>query len=155
MTEREMRAAARAELYAIRYTDAVINRLMDTVETLRCSLIYKGISYEGERVSGGDGVPDKNAETIAKIIDYEKEIEERIDQLVDMKHRAFRRISALPELREQNVLIARYIQLKTWDTIIDELEQAEKTVYELHRKALQSYAITNGLADAAKDSCTA
>ena len=140
MTEKEKYNAARSELRKIRYTDDLINRLLATVSNLRRSLIYRSVSYEGERVAGGDGVVDRNAETIAKIVDFEREINERIDELVDMKRIAFERISVLPELPEQNVLIARYIQYKPWEEIITELERADKTVYDLHHRALMSYA---------------
>ena len=64
----------------------------------------------------------KNAleNTMLKIVDLEKQIDDRIDELVSMKADAEKRVRALPDLDQQNVLLARYVQgLKWQDSIIE------------------------------------
>lgn len=43
----------------------------------------------------------------------EEDINTRIDELVSMKKEAFSMISKVPDLDQQNVLVGRYIQLKS------------------------------------------
>ena len=82
-------------------------------------------------------------ETITKIIDLEAKINARIDELVSMKQEAFTMINRIPDFDQQNILIGRYIQLKKWEDISEELNYSMQWVFELHGKGLLAFAKAN------------
>lgn len=126
----------------IKKTDRLIQRLTDTVATLRSKLTSQSSELKPDKVQSS--IPqDQLSETIAKIIDFETEINDRINELVDMKQEAFKLISKIPDLDQQNILIGRYIQLKKWEDIASELDYSTQWVYELHGKGLLACSQTN------------
>lgn len=128
---------AKAYLARIRQTDRTIRRLCDARFSLRSSLYSIGAPLSG--MPGGRGDPDRTGRTIARLDELERRIDAYVDELVARKAEAFDRIRLLPELSEQDVLIARYIQLKSWQAIACEMHYDERQVYRLHGRALQSF----------------
>ena len=135
----ENQIVARRELDQIKKTDKLIDRLIDTSSKLRSKLAYKGMRFDGIPSAAGTAAKDAMAELLAKIMDFEIEINARIDELVERKKIAFARISMISDLDRQSVLIARYIQLKPWEDIADEMERSMRTIFELHEKAIEEY----------------
>ena len=133
MTEKELCQRAKDYFSQIRKTDRLIQRLTDTVNTLRSGLTSQ--SYELK--------PDTLGETIAKIMSLEDDINTRIDELVTMKKEAFSMISKVPDLDQQNVLVGRYIQLKKWEDLAAEFEYTTQWLFEIHGKALLAFAKEN------------
>ena len=129
---------AKDYLCQIPKTDKLIKRLCNTVATLRSSLTSVSCELKPDKVQTS-GSKDTMAATIAKIVDLEREIDQRIDELVDLKREAFRLISQLPDHDQQNVLIARYVQGMKWEAIAYELEHEVRWVYRVHGKGLVAF----------------
>lgn len=89
---------------------------------------------------GGGHDPDRTGRTIARLDELERRIDAYVDELVARKSEAFLRIRRLPELSEQDVLIARYLQCKPWPVIAREMHYEERQVYRIHGRALQHFA---------------
>lgn len=136
--------AETSELYfaQIRKTDCLIHRLDSTIATLRSSLTSTGSQLKQDKVQTS-GPKNTLEETITKIIDLEAKINVRIDELVSMKQEAFTMINRIPDLDQQNILIGRYIQLKKWEDISEELNYSMQWVFELHGKGLLAFAKAN------------
>ena len=77
------------------------------------------------------------ADTICKIVDLEREINEDIDRLVDLKAEARRVINAVSDPDQQLILELRYLCYKPWNEIMTELGYSEPTIYRLHGEALK------------------
>lgn len=77
------------------------------------------------------------ADTICKIVDLEREINEDIDRLVDLKAEARRAINAVSDPDQQLILELRYLCYKPWSEIMTELGYSEPTIYRLHGEALK------------------
>ena len=118
---------AKAYLGKIRQTDRTVQRLLELRFSLRASLYSTGAALSG--MPGGGHDPDRTGRTIA-----------RLDELVARKSEAFLRIRRLPELSEQDVLIARYLHCKPWPVIAREMHYEERQVYRIHGRALQHFA---------------
>ena len=58
------------------------------------------------------------ADTICKIVDLEREINEDIDRLVDLKAEARRVINAVSDPDQQLMLELRYLCYKPWNEIM-------------------------------------
>lgn len=76
-------------------------------------------------------------DTICKIVDLEREINEDIDRLVDLKAEARRTINAVSDPDQQLILELRYLCYKPWLEIAEAMGYSEAGVYKLHGKALR------------------
>lgn len=128
---------AKAYLGKIRQTDRTVQRLLELRFSLRASLYSTGAALSG--MPGGGHDPDRTGRTIARLDELERRIDAYVDELVARKSEAFARITRLPELAEQDVLIARYIQLKPWPVIAREMHYEERQVYRIHGNALKNF----------------
>lgn len=128
---------AKAYLGKIRQTDRTVQRLLELRFSLRASLYSTGAALSG--MPGGGHDPDRTGRTIARLDELERRIDAYVDELVARKSEAFLRIRRLPELAEQDVLIARYIQLKPWPVIAREMHYEERQVYRIHGNALKNF----------------
>ncbi len=142
MTDKELSQRAKDYFAQIRKTDRLIQRLTDTVNTLRSGLTSQSYELKPDKVQTS-GAKDTLGETIVKIMSLEEDINARIDELVDMKQEAFTMINRIPDLDQQNILIGRYIQLKKWEDIALELNFSIQWVYELHGKGLLAFSQMN------------
>ena len=142
MTDKELSQRAKEYFAQIRKTDRLIQRLTDTVNTLRFSLTSQNYELKPDEVQTS-GPKNALEETIAKIDTLERKINARIDELVSMKQEAFTMINRIPDLDQQNILIGRYIQLKKWEDISEELNYSMQWVFELHGKGLLAFAKAN------------
>lgn len=142
MTDKELSQQAKDYFAQIRKTDRLIQRLTDTVNTLRSGLTSQSYELKPDKVQTS-GAKDTLGETIVKIMSLEDDINARINELVDMKQEAFTMINRIPDLDQQNILIGRYIQLKKWEDIALELNFSIQWVYELHGKGLLAFSQMN------------
>lgn len=138
----ELTQRAKDYLCQIKKTDRLIQRINETVSTLRSNLISPNLELKPDKIQTTRKT-DQMAETIAKIVDLEKDMNVRIDELIDMKREAFNLIGKIPDFDQQNVLIGRYIQLKKWEIIAEELDFSTQWVYEIHGKALIAFSTQN------------
>ena len=78
-------------------------------------------------------------DTIAKIVDMERELDHDIDQLVDLKRDTTRLIKLVNNPQYQLILEMRYLTYQSWREIADQLEVDERYIYKLHGLALKEF----------------
>ena len=83
-----------------------------------------------------NGNKARMANTVAKIVDLQAEINLDIDTLVDLKESIRARIENLPTRDLQSVIYMRYCDLMSWPQISVDLGLSLPTVYRLHDQAL-------------------
>ena len=142
VNDKDLSQQAKEYFAQIRKTDRLIHRLDSTIATLRSSLTSTGSQLKQDKVQTS-GPKNSLEETICKIDELERTINARIDELVSMKQEAFTMINRIPDLDQQNILIGRYIQLKKWEDISEELNYSMQWVFELHGKGLLAFAKAN------------
>lgn len=81
------------------------------------------------------------ADTICKIVDLEREINEDIDRLVDLKAEARKAINAVSDPVQQLILELRYLCYKPWLEIMEELGLSETSIYRIHGEALKNFMV--------------
>ena len=138
MTDKELSQQAKDYFAQIRKTDRLIQRLKGTVATLRSGLTSQSYELKPDKVQSS-GAKNPLESTLIKILDLERQITARIDELATMRNDTFSMIKNVPDLDQQNILIGRYIQLKEWDDIAAELSFSPKWVLKLHGKALLEF----------------
>ena len=86
------------------------------------------------------GAPLKNndrfQDTMVSLIDYERKINSRIDELVNLKQEINDVIGKLPRLEHRIVLTKRYLQRKRWEQIAVEMKYEERQVRRFKTEAL-------------------
>ena len=100
MTDKELSQRAKEYFAQSRKTDRLIQRLTDTVNTLRFSLTSQNYELKPDEVQTS-GPKNALEETIAKIDTLERKINARIDELVERKADAMRRIQNVPDQDQQ------------------------------------------------------
>lgn len=142
MTDKELSQQAKEYLSQISKIDALIQRLANTVATLRSSLTSIGCDLNPNKIQTS-GSQSTLEEKIIKIVGLEEDLDRRIDELISLKQETFSMIKRIPDLDQQNILIARYIQNLKWDSIADEMKHEVRWVYKTHGKALIAFASSN------------
>ncbi|WP_055246111.1 DUF1492 domain-containing protein [Anaerotruncus colihominis] len=142
MTDKELSQRAKDYFAQIRKTDRLIQRLTDTVNTLRSSLTSQSYKLKPDKVQTS-GPKDTLGGTIVKIMSLEDNINTRIDELVQQKADAMRRIQNVPDQDQQNILIARYVNREKWEKIAVELNFSIAQIYRIHGAALLDFIKEN------------
>jgi len=119
------------------WLDQRINTKLEQLATLRSLAMKVTANLTAEKVSGGKDVKSPMANTIAKIVDLEREINGDIDRLVGLKAEIQETISQVSDVVSQILLELRYINGKTWDEIANVLGFARSWVLRLHGVALK------------------
>ena len=78
------------------------------------------------------------ADTICEIVDLEREINEDIDRLVDLKAEARRVINAVSDPDQQLILELRYLCFKSWEQIAVDMGYELRWLYRLQHRALDA-----------------
>ena len=142
VTDKELSQRAKDYFAQIRKTDRLIQRLTDTVNTLRSSLTSQSYKLKPDKVQTS-GPKDTLGGTIVKIMSLEDNINTRIDELVQQKADAMRRIQNVPDQDQQNILIARYVNREKWEKIAVELNFSIAQIYRIHGAALLDFIKEN------------
>lgn len=142
MTDKELSQKAKDYFVQIRKTDRLIQRLTNTVNTLRAGLTSQSYELKPDKVQIS-GPQDRISETYARIDELERKINDRIDELIQLKAEALQRLEKLSDLDQQNVLDARYIEGNKWEKISADLDFSIAQVYRIHWAALLNFAGKN------------
>ncbi len=76
-------------------------------------------------------------ETVLKIVEATRELDEQIDALVDKKIELSHTIAMVQDVEYRLVLERRYLTFSMWEEIAAELHYSVRTVQRLHVKALE------------------
>lgn len=139
---------AREYLNRVRDLDMYIDAKLCEAARIRKSISgLKGISYDGIRVSGGQGQGFAGA--VDALLSLEQSINEKVDALADMKREAEMKIDALPDNRFRAVLTKYYICGMTFDEMaglkrpkkegLTPLPYSRSHIARLHGLALESF----------------
>ena len=108
---------------------------LEQTSNLRSRLTSINVSMSERVQSSLD--PDKFTNTISKIVELEKEINDDIDKLVDLKSIARKAIESLDDDVEKMVLYKRYFENKTFEQISVELNYSWRRIHQFHGDALK------------------
>jgi DNA-directed RNA polymerase specialized sigma subunit len=119
------------------WLDQRINSKLEQLETLRALAMKVSANLTEEKVSGSNNIKSHMENTVVKIVDLEKEINEDIDRLVDVKAEIMETISQVDDPICQLLLEMRYISGKAWEEVARELNYNDRSVFKIHGRALK------------------
>ncbi len=122
------------------YLDLEINTKMEIMESMH-ALATKATSTYSKIPPSGTRNVHRFEETLAKIIDMDREINESIDRLVNLRQEITRVISGVENNEYRNLLEMRYLRFMSWEKIAVTLGYDLRYLYKVHRKALAALKI--------------
>lgn len=123
------------------WLDQRINSKLEQLETLRALVVKVTANLTEAKVSGGNNTKSHIENTIAKIVDLEKEINNDIDRLVDIKAEIMETISRVDDPICQLLLEMRYINGKSWDEVAIALGYSDSGIRKIHGRALKEIEV--------------
>jgi len=91
-----------------------------------------------ERVTGGEA-GNKRENIILKMIEQEKRINDTIEQLVEVRADIRAKIELVNDDTQRLLLVYRYIDHMTWESIAEKIHYTYQWVHKLHARALRSF----------------
>lgn len=128
---------AKDYLSQIEVKDAVINNLMKQVSELR-EMMYSlgGGGDSGDRVQSSGKYESRFESIYQKIDAKERQITEKIDDLIDFKLKVVDEINQLTDKRYISVLYEKYVECKDWSQISTDLNYNQRYLQHVHGQAL-------------------
>lgn len=131
---------AKQYLKQLKWLKSLIDTKQDQIQSLRDMTTRITPNYSSESVQTS-GVSDKIGNSVAKIIDLEKELETDIEKLTNLSAEIIYKVNLLPDAELQKVLTYKYISFHTWEQIAEKMECSLRWVYELHKRALSAFEV--------------
>ncbi len=133
MTAKEYLSQARWLNQRILNRNDEIRQLRELAETI------KATNYE-QSVVQTSGKPDASFTSIVeKIADKESELSDEVERYLKFREKISREIQQLSEEEEKILLEKRYLCLKPWTVIADEMGYVERHTLRVHSQALRSF----------------
>ena len=128
---------AKAYLSRAYYLELQVKSKQEQIEALRSLAERVSPGFGGERVQHS---PNMSAmeDTVAKILEKEKEIEQQIDELVEMKLEIARVIDRVEDVCTKVILEKRYLCFQSWMQIATELNYSERYTRTKHVEGLRA-----------------
>lgn len=121
----------------------ILNRRDELNQLRELAKSIKSTDYEQPAVQSS-GKPDAAFATlIEKITDSEAELSAEVENYLCFRDKIRHEIQKLPEDEEKILLEKRYICLKPWSAIADEMGYVKRHITRKHADALQSFAKIN------------
>lgn len=138
MTETTVKEA-KDYLLEIKLLDAQIDCMLSNVDGLRDSLLRITPVLKQDVVTGGSS-HDRMAVTMAKIVDLQAEINQKIDALVDRKAHVIHQLEKVRNPDYLMILQRRYVDLDSFEEIAAEMHYTYRWICKLHGRALQAFS---------------
>jgi len=133
---------AKEYLQQIRIKGTVISQLQKEREELRQTLFSLGSPEFSERVQSS-GEMDKFGTVYAKIDLKDREIAEKLIDLIEFRSNVVGEIHKLKNSKHMDILYKRYIEYKSLEEIAVETNYAYQNIRRSHGKALKEFESGN------------
>ena len=137
MTDKDLQA--KRALQSFRQMNRRISEKAERIRALREAATRSTPSLEAERVSG-TGDRSRVEAAMIRAIDLERQLDEAIGRLNAERFRIQGAIDRMEDAREQRLLELRYIDGRSWVSVMTRMGINESTSFRLHRSALLSFA---------------
>lgn len=128
----------RKYLNQIRRYEKIINNRLEEIEHLKSLATSISISAYGVERVQTSGTHDKIGDTIARIVDDQKEIAKIILDYRDKKQEIIALIESVEDTNYYDLLFKRYVEGKKLQVIADEMGYSIGAIKRFHLAALES-----------------
>ena len=128
---------AKEYLKQIRSIALTVKRIQNELERLRADAASASINLDG-MPHATSGNSDRLARLAIKMAEYNTELQDELNALLDEKAKAIKMIKTLPP-KQQTILVEYYIHVKTWEQIAEEMDISVRHCHRLHGNALYNF----------------
>lgn len=132
--------SAKEFLQEVRRCDILINSLLEDKAQLEALAKKVTSSWGGEHVSGSGNL-DKLGDTVAKILDLERKIDNAVDKFVDKKAEVRGVIAQVKNPDHMELLLKVYIHYETLEKVACEMNMTYRNACYIHGRALQTVEV--------------
>ena len=122
------------QLKQIRLIDLEIKTKIEELDRLNNSFLkspsLKEVNVQESKVGFKD-------DAYVKLISLSEYIDQRVDNLIDLKYQLIKAIEQLDDSRERTIIWMKYISSKNWDEIAEKLQISKTTLFILHDEAVK------------------
>ena len=111
----------------------------ERIQQLRALAERRTAVYGREKV-GGSGAMDFRMDVVARIVDAERELDEKIDRMIELRREIQDTVARVSEDRMRVLLELRYLNGCTWEEIAERMSYSTRNIYNLHAAALKAAA---------------
>ena len=137
MTDRERIRIAKVDMFKLQNVSSQLIKAYEVKEQLITSLYGTGIDYSKDHVQTSP--VNAMEEVFSRICD----VESKIDSLIDTRRAYLEKIYRLKKDQGVNILIDKYVHLKSFRTIAAEQNKPVMTIHDIHDTSLIEYFYTN------------
>lgn len=127
---------AKEYMMQARYLDQRIRSKMNEIQQLN-DLATNMTAMISDMPKAPSCSTSRMEDTIVKIVDYENEVQEDINQLVMLKKEIEETIARIPEAEFQLILHKRYMEMCPWEDIAQDICRSVRWVQVIHGRALE------------------
>lgn len=125
-----------------KHLDALINsRLREIDYWKEMSTSISGCKYDDSPHNPNRPTDAHFVSCLDKVWETQADVEQKLNQLIDLRDQINRQIDLLPDVEEQLVLRYRYLDSCSWDEIATLLNVSTRTVHRIHGAALQHFVV--------------
>lgn len=122
------------QLKQIRLIDLEVKTKMEELDRLNNSFLKSPSLKEVNVQESKVGLKD---DAYVKLISLSEYIDQRVDNLIDLKYQLIKAIEQLDDSKERTIIWMKYISSKNWDEIAEELQISKTTLFTLHDEAVK------------------
>lgn len=122
------------QLKQIRLIDLEIKTKMEELDRLNNSFLKSPSLKEVNVQESKVGLKD---DAYVKLISLSEYIDQRVDNLIDLKYQLIKAIEQLDDSKERTIIWMKYISSKNWDEIAEKLQISKTTLFMLHDEAVK------------------
>lgn len=118
--------------------DLMIEAKANEIEKIRTLACKTTVPIEGERVKSSPN-PDKLTNTVAKLIELEKDIDKKVDMFIRQRNIIVSQIDEIEDTRCYDFLRLRFVEMLPMKEIKGKLGVEDSELFRTQRKALQMF----------------
>lgn len=124
------------ELEMLRQHKAVIDRIAAERAELE-DVLYKCTSRSDGMPKSGGG--DRMGALVARVADLQDDLAAELDKYLQVRDLVTAKIGRMKDRRFRDVLVYRYVAMRTWENVAECMGRDVRYVYKLHGWALIEY----------------
>ena len=131
---------AKEYLSQAKYLDEQINNKIRQLSILN-DMATKVTTTYSDMPRGSNQNISRQDSIVTKIIDFQNEINQEVDALVDLKKEIYEKIQQVSNPEYRTVLERRYLCLETWEQIAVDMSYSIQHIHRLHSSALSEITV--------------
>ena len=131
---------AKEYLSQAKYLDEQINNKIRQLSILN-DMATKVTTTYSDMPRGSNQNISRQDSIVTKIIDFQNEINQEVDALVDLKKEIYEKIQKVSNPEYRTVLERRYLCLETWEQIAVDMSYSIQHIHRLHSSALSEISV--------------